>query len=692
MQSQTSRTKKVLSFVTGLALALSGSIGFADASQAADAGKVFFSFETTDALGPAAAGRAFEGASAQIIDSSNLTGKSLEFTKSGQAWSGLNLLLSDTTSYIYAPTGNSTISFDYWSNDSAASPVMIKLETATPSWQGGPWVAKTLEAQPGKNTLNFDVSTGTYGNGGSASTEWKVVAVFPNFKADDTGYTGADVIANSDQKYEIDNFSVNGGTLADVVAPSGGPAATSTLLTFETDDAVGALIAGASSGDKPQGGFEGADTSIADAPAGGNGGKALKIQKKTGGAVYAGVNMIKLGSDARITDSTHKLVTFNFYSPKANVPVRLELTPWPVALGLNVTAAQGWQTLSFDLSTATGNDGAVWSADTVYTQMALFPDFNNAADDSVYYVDNFAFNGATTPAIVVPKAATSTLLTFEAADALGAKISGAASGEKPQGGFEGAATSIAAAPAGGNGGNALKIVKATGGQVYAGVNMLIGTDFRITDATHKIITFNYYSPKANSPVRLELTPWPVALGMNVTAAQGWQTLTFDLSQATGNNGVVWSADTEYTSLALFPDFNAVADNAVYYVDNFAINGATTPAIPVVPTAVAPVLKTAASIAGTAKVARTLVANKGSWTGTPTPTYTYKWYRCTVSSTKTAITAPTSAMKCSTIVGKTTSSYKLTSTDVGKYIRVLVTAKNSKGTKYSLSKTTAKVVK
>ena len=63
-----------------------------------------------------------------------------------------------------------------------------------------------------------------------------------------------------------------------------------------------------------------------------------------------------------------------------------------------------------------------------------------------------------------------------------------------------------------------------------------------------------------------------------------------------------------------------------------------------PVAAAPVLKTAASLSGTAKVGSTITANKGSWTGTPAPTYSYKWYRCTLSSTKTAITAPTTASK------------------------------------------------
>jgi len=550
-----------------------------------------------------------------------------------------------------------------------------------PSWQGGPKVMKAVTAQPGLNHLSFDMSTGT---GWNATTEWATFVIFPNFGADDTGYSGATAAPVSGQVYEIDNVSINGGT-APVVPPS----VTSTVYSFETDDAAGALLAGAATNDKLQGGFEGAVTTIADAPAGGNGGKALKIQKAVGGQVYAGVNMVKFAVTDRITDETHKLVTFNYYSPKANSPVRLELTPWPVALGVVVNAAQGWQTLTFDLSTATGNDGAVWSAATEYQSMALFPDFNNAADDAVYYVDNFAFNGGTTPAIVVARSATSTLLTFESADALGATVVGESTPTKA-GSYGGATSSIAAAPAGGNGGQALKIEKQTGDEVWAGVNMFIFTaDTRITNAEKKLITFNYYASKAG-PVRVEIVPYPVGLGITLQAVQGWQTLSFDMSTATGGSGAVWSADTEYTAMALFPDFNLAADNSTFYVDNVAINGATTPAIPVAPVTVAPTMRTAASISGLAKLGKTLTVAKGSWTGTPTPTYTYRWYRCTVSGSTAKTTLPTTALKCVVITGATSSTHKVVTLDKGKYLRALVTVKNSKGTKYSLTKTTAKV--
>jgi len=234
------------------------------------------------------------------------------------------------------------------------------------------------------------------------------------------------------------------------------------------------------------------------------------------------------------------------------------------------------------------------------------------------------------------------------------------------------------------------MVKNQGAQTYAGVNLVkFAADTRVTDGTNKVITMNYYSAKANSTVRLEVRPYPAALGLDVTATKvGWQRLTFDFTNVAG-----WTATEEFVGLTLFPDFNVAGANTTYYVDDVAFNGAATPTLPAVVVAVKPAVRTAATVAGTAKVGKTLTAGKGSWTGTATISYTYKWYRCTVVA-KTATTAlPASSAKCSAISGGTKSTYKLASADAGKYVRVLVTAKNSKGSSYSLSKsTTGKVAK
>jgi hypothetical protein len=684
MQSSQTGAKRALSVVASIALAFAGIVGFSSAAHAADAGKVYLNFEASDTLGAGVSG--FEGATTTIeaspaaVGGIGGNGDALKVVKAGNAWAGLNVLLAGDTPYRYAPASSSVISFDYYAE--IASPIMVKLEG------GGSNVRKTVEAAVGWNHFDLDMSTGF---GWDATKEYVILAIFPDFTDGDVPYTGVAATAPAGQIFWLDSLSINGGTVENVNgAGNGAPGvveAVTTLVTFETGDNLGAqAITGA---------FEGAATDILDAPAGGNGGKALRITKA--GNAWSGVNLFTAPSGQKFLDATHKTVTLNYFSPETvNTPVQFQVIGGGSTISQAVEAVPGWQKLTFDFS-ATYNDAKD------YTQAVIFPNFVNTGDvpgytgapaapmaGKYYFVDNIAFNGATTPAIVVPRTATSTLLTFETSDTLGGLAAGDADANKAQGGFEGLSTSIADAPTGGNGGKALKMVKNQGAQTYAGVNLVkFAADTRVTDGTNKVITMNYYSAKANSTVRLEVRPYPAALGLDVTATKvGWQRLTFDFTNVAG-----WTAAEEFVGLTLFPDFNVAGANTTYYVDDVAFNGATTPVLVTPVVAVKPALRTAATVAGTAKVGKTLTAGKGSWTGTATIAYTYKWYRCTVVA-KTATTAlPASSAKCSTISGATKSTYKLAKADIGKYVRVLVTAKNSKGYAYSLSKsTTGKVAK
>ena len=641
-----------------------------------EATSTLLTFEAGDTIGAAAAGPGFNGVVATIVNApaGGNGGKVLELEKAGDPWSGVNLVL-DVPGVKFLDAAHKTVTMNYYSPETVNTPVQMNL-IAT-----GSTIKQAVEAVPGWQRLTFDFTASF-----DATKEYTAVALFPNFvnMGDVPGYSGAPAVSPlTGKRYAIDNVGFNGATTPAIAVPR---AATSTLLTFETGDVLGAAVDGVTTGAKPQGGFEGATTSIAVAPTGGNGGNALRITKNVGAQNWAGATFIKFGADKRVTDGSHKVITFNYYSPKANSPVKVELRPYPAALGKVVNAPLGWSTMTFDFT-----DVAGWTDAEEFTQLAIFPDADQPAGDTAqsYYVDNLAFNGATTPEIPtvsVPRVATSTLLTFEAADTLGAKVVGDSTLAKPEGGFETAVTTIDNAPAGGNGGKALKIVKSVGSPTYAGANIIrFGADKRVTNATYKTVTFNYYSPKTTSSVRVELRAFPNALGKTVSAPKGWSKITVDFTDVAG-----WTSTEEFVSVILFPDFDVAGAGHAFYVDNLAFNGATTPAIPV--PAVKPAVKTAASVAGTAKVAKTLTAGKGSWTGTATITYTYKWYRCTLASTRTATAVPTSAAKCVAISGGTKSTYKVVTADVGKYLRVLVTAKNSAGTTYSLSKTTAKVVK
>jgi len=93
---------------------------------------------------------------------------------------------------------------------------------------------------------------------------------------------------------------------------------------------------------------------------------------------------------------------------------------------------------------------------------------------------------------------------------------------------------------------------------------------------------------------------------------------------------------------------------------------------------------AASVSGTAKVGKSLLGGKGTWTGAPT--YAYKWYACSASGTaKTSVPSG-----CTAITGATSTSFKLTTKQKGKYIRFGVTARNAGGSTVSVSAASAKV--
>jgi hypothetical protein len=87
------------------------------------------------------------------------------------------------------------------------------------------------------------------------------------------------------------------------------------------------------------------------------------------------------------------------------------------------------------------------------------------------------------------------------------------------------------------------------------------------------------------------------------------------------------------------------------------------------------------ISGSAVAGSTLTATTGTWTGSPT-SFGYRWTRCPASGS-----AP-DASNCAVISGATTSSYVPGSADVGKRLRVRVTATNTHGSTTVASNATA----
>lgn len=88
----------------------------------------------------------------------------------------------------------------------------------------------------------------------------------------------------------------------------------------------------------------------------------------------------------------------------------------------------------------------------------------------------------------------------------------------------------------------------------------------------------------------------------------------------------------------------------------------------------PVNTVAPVVSGTAAVNQTLSTTNGTWTGAPSPTFTYQWQRNNVN-----------------ISGATSSTYLVVVADIGNPIRCVVTATNSLGAVSANSNETANVV-
>jgi len=134
----------------------------------------------------------------------------------------------------------------------------------------------------------------------------------------------------------------------------------------------------------------------------------------------------------------------------------------------------------------------------------------------------------------------------------------------------------------------------------------------------------------------------------------------------GQMGVVKIYTTVLTSAEVTSDYNSTA--ARY---------ATTPTCPV---PAAPANSVGPSITGTASYGSLLTAANGTWSGNPTG-YTYQWRR-----------ASTSTGTYSDIAGATSQTYTLTSSDVGNYLKVNVTATNTGGSNSALSAATGQIAK
>jgi subtilisin family serine protease len=155
----------------------------------------------------------------------------------------------------------------------------------------------------------------------------------------------------------------------------------------------------------------------------------------------------------------------------------------------------------------------------------------------------------------------------------------------------------------------------------------------------------------------------------ITYTQQWQRCTnatsvtacADISGATALTYAPVSADVgKYLRIA----FSAANARSTVIARSAATVAVTDPSAVPVTAMVNTVLP---GLLGNPTATHTLTFSSGTWKGT-SPAYTYQWQRCTTTATAS----------CLNISGATASGFPLTATDRGKYLRIAVTATNSKG--------------
>ena len=211
-------------------------------------------------------------------------------------------------------------------------------------------------------------------------------------------------------------------------------------------------------------------------------------------------------------------------------------------------------------------------------------------------------------------------------------------------------------------------VKAKGGPARTVLNPGTQTNQCYASAADTLLTFegsySAYVSSYSAPSWVSSYPashfWHVIYGTSTTSAMA---TAVQLSQ-TRNAGYV------YVTTATLP--NPYDLLPMYWSTEVADIGLTTGLSAPTNTAV-PI------VSGTPNQGQPLSTTTGSWTGNPTPTYTYQWQDCNGT-----------GGSCTNIPGATSSSYTLASGDVGHTIVAVVTATNSQGQASAGSTATAVV--
>jgi hypothetical protein len=311
--------------------------------------------------------------------------KALKIVDNGvETWAGVTYGWHDTTlistanpvatANIYAPV--------------AGLPIMLKVENG-PS-NGGIF----SESAPVTSVQGWHKYSFTF-TGFNPATIYGKTAIFVNFGAAAAARTGA--------VWYVDDVAFAGAVSANLPTPEVPEVIVPHLFNFEGDGSTGYIDP-----------FGGPLASIGvETPAGGSIGstKNLKIQDTAfetwGGVTFGWVD------DSLLSKSKH-VATANIYAPIAGQTIKLKIEDGSNAdinTEVDVVSVQGWNKYSFNFVN--------YDPASKYNKTSIFVNFGAVLADrsqASWYIDDVAFNGATSPALGGPASGPATPYNVRLAD------------------------------------------------------------------------------------------------------------------------------------------------------------------------------------------------------------------------------------------------------------------------------------
>ncbi len=425
---------------------------------------------------------------------------------------------------------NTSLSMRVYSPD-AGIPVRMKVENAANGAISVETETLTTVANDWE-TVTFDFANEVAGTPAlDLGQAYEKVVVFFNF--------GTDGTTAGDKTYLWDDIQfVTGGTLAQVDLP----------ITF---DEVGVDFDIVAFGNAT------AMAPVADPVDPAN--LVATLNKPPGAELWSGATMGAtngLATPIPFT-ATETKMSVRVYSPDAGIPVRLKVenaanNAVSVETEATTTMANAWETLTFDFANEVAGTPALDPAQS-YEKVVIFFNFGtdgNTAGDKTYYWEDVEFGVP----LDLP-------VTFDDPDISYQFID-----------FGGAATSVAADPAGG-----MNMVAATvkgPPETFAGTIVGDGSGFANPiplTATETTMTLRVYSPTAGIPVRLKVEnaangAISVETEALTTVANDWETLTFDFANEVAGTPVFDPAQS-YEKAVVFFNFGTVGTGLTYYWDD-----------------------------------------------------------------------------------------------------------------------------